>query len=267
MMDQREAKDFSAGQACQPNPKIKVRDLTIHYGKVLVLGNLSLDIQENEILSVIGPANSGKTSFLRSLNRLNDFDPNIRMSGSILLDGRDIYKDIEAEGLRKRVGMIFALPIPLPLSIHDNITYGPRLAGAHDKSVLGRLVEDSLKAAYLWDEVKDRLRSSALKLSGGQQQRLCIARTLALKPEVILFDEPCSGLDPISTAKVEESMMELKKNHTIVLVTNNTKQAARVGTRTAFFLMGELVEIGPTEKIFTSPDDSRTNDYIIGRFG
>ena len=267
MTDQRKAADSSAGQRGHLDSKIEVRDLSIHYGKVRVLDNLSLDIQKNEILSVIGPANSGKTSFLRSLNRLNDFEPNIRMSGSILLDGMDIYKDLDAEGLRKRVGMIFALPNPLPRSIHDNITYGPRLAGAHEKSVLDQLVEDSLKAAYLWDEVKDRLRSSALKLSGGQQQRLCIARTLALKPEVILFDEPCSGLDPISTAKVEDSMMELKKNHTIVLVTNNTKQAARVGTRTAFFLMGELVEIGPTEKIFTSPDDSRTNDYIIGRFG
>ena len=267
MTDRSEAVNSSAGQAGQPVLKIEVRDLAIHFGKVRVLDNLSLDIQKNEILSVIGPANSGKTSFLRSLNRLNDFELNFRISGSILLDGRNIYKDFDAESLRKRVGMIFALPIPLPRSIHDNITYGPRLAGAHEKKALDELVEDRLKAAYLWDEVKDRLRSSALKLSGGQQQRLCIARTLALKPEVILFDEPCSGLDPISTAKVEESMMELKKIHTIVLVTNNTKQAARVGTRTAFFLMGELVEIGPTEKIFTSPDDSRTNDYIIGRFG
>jgi phosphate transport system ATP-binding protein len=163
--------------------------------------------------------------------------------------------------------MIFALPIPLPLSIHDNITYGPRLAGIHDKRRLDRIVEESLKAAYLWDEVKDRLRSSALKLSGGQQQRLCIARTLALKPDVILFDEPCSGLDPISTAKVEDSMMELRRSHTIVLVTNNTKQAARVGMRTAFFLTGELVEIDSTDRIFTAPSDSRTNDYIIGRFG
>jgi len=267
MTEQRETVYSSAIKTDPPQPKIMVRDLTIRYGKVRVLDNLSLDIQKNEILSVIGPANSGKTSFLRSLNRLNDFEPNFRMSGSIFLDGKDIYKDFEGEALRKRVGMIFALPIPLPKSIHDNITYGPRLAGAHEKKALDELVEDSLKAAYLWDEVKDRLRSSALKLSGGQQQRLCIARTLALKPEVILFDEPCSGLDPISTAKVEDSMMELKKNHTIVLITNNTKQAARVGTRTAFFLMGELVEIGPTEKIFTSPDDSRTNDYIIGRFG
>jgi phosphate transport system ATP-binding protein len=163
--------------------------------------------------------------------------------------------------------MIFALPIPLPMSIHDNIVYGPKMAGTRDKKALSATVEKSLRAAYLWDEVKDRLRSSALKLSGGQQQRLCIARTLALEPDVILFDEPCSGLDPISTAKVEESMSELKKNHSIVLVTNNTKQAARVGTRTAFFLMGELIEIDDTEKIFTAPKDQRTNDYIVGRFG
>lgn len=247
--------------------KIKVRSLTIHYGKCRALTGLSLDIRANEILTVIGPSNSGKTSFLRSLNRLNDFEPNMRMSGSILLDDKDIYKDVDVEILRKRVGMIFALPIPLPRSIHDNITYGPRMAGLQNKSALDRIVEESLKAAYLWEEVKDRLRSSALKLSGGQQQRLCIARTLALQPEVILFDEPCSGLDPISTAKVEGSMMELKKKHTIVLVTNNTKQAARVGTRTAFFLMGELVEINDTDKIFTAPDDARTNDYIIGKFG
>jgi len=247
--------------------KIEVKNLTIHFGQVRALHDLSLDIRPNEILSVIGPANSGKTSFLRSLNRLNDFEPHIRISGSIRLDDKDIRTDIEAEDLRKRVGMIFALPIPLPRSIYDNITYGPRLAGLRDRTTLDRIVEESLRAAFLWDEVKDRLRSSAQKLSGGQQQRLCIARTLALRPEVILFDEPCSGLDPISTAKVEESMLELRKDQTIVLVTNNTKQAARVGTRTAFFLMGELVEIDATEKIFTAPRDPRTNDYIVGRFG
>lgn len=247
--------------------KIKVRDVSIQYGKVRALKNLTLDVFKNEILSVIGPANSGKTSFLRSLNRLNDFEQSFRMSGSIFLDDKDIYQDIDPEDLRKRVGMIFALPIPLPRSIYDNVAYGPWLAGIHKKKPLDQLVEESLKAAYLWDEVKDRLQSSALKLSGGQQQRLCIARTLALEPEVILFDEPCSGLDPISTAKVEDSMVELKRNHTLVLVTNNTKQAARVATRTAFFLMGELVEIDATEKIFTAPRDPRTNDYIIGRFG
>jgi phosphate transport system ATP-binding protein len=247
--------------------KFKVKDLTILYGKIRALNKLTMDIHKNEILSIIGPANSGKTSFLRALNRLNDLEPRVRMTGSILLDGKDIYRDMEAEDLRKKVGMIFALPIPLPLSIYDNVVYGPKMAGVRDKKVFNQTVEESLKSAYLWDEVKDRLKSSALKLSGGQQQRLCIARTLALKPDVILYDEPCSGLDPISTAKVEESMAELKKDHAIVLVTNNTKQAARVGTRTAFFLMGELIEIGTTEKVFTAPEDVRTNDYIIGKFG
>jgi phosphate transport system ATP-binding protein len=248
-------------------PKIAVHDLSIRYGKESALTGVSLDIQSHEILSIIGPSNSGKTSFLRALNRLNDLDPNWKTSGRILLDGRDIRRDIPVEELRKRIGMIFALPIPLPLTIFENVVYGPRMAGIKRAAALDRIAEGSLKAAYLWDEVKDRLKSPARKLSGGQQQRLCIARTLALKPDVILFDEPCSGLDPISTAKVEESMMELRKSHTIVLVTNNTKQAARVGTRTAFFLMGEMVEVGPTDRIFTSPADKRTEDYIVGRFG
>lgn len=251
----------------QAEVKFQIRDLDVYYGKVLALKSLSIDIYSNEILSVIGPANSGKTSFLRSLNRLNDIEPNCRTTGTVLLDGKDIYRSINPEDLRKRVGMIFALPIPLPRSVYDNVAYGPRMAGIRSRKTLDALVEDSLRAAYLWDEVKDRLHTSALKLSGGQQQRLCIARSLALKPEVILFDEPCSGLDPISTGKVEESMVELKKDHTLVLVTNNTKQAARVGTRTAFFLMGELVEVDSTEKMFTSPVDRRTEDYIIGRFG
>ena len=246
---------------------VSILVLNVRWGCEPVLRGLSLEIAPNELLSIIGPANSGKTTFLRSLNRLNDLDPAFTKTGSILLDGRDIDREIGIEDLRKRVGMIFALPIPLPLSIYDNVTYGPRLAGVRGKDALDRIVETSLKAAYLWDEVKDRLRSSGQKLSGGQQQRLCIARTLALEPDVILFDEPCSGLDPISTAKVEDSMMELRKSRTVVLVTNNTKQAARVGTRTAFFLMGEMVEAGPTERIFTSPADKRTEDYIVGRFG
>ncbi len=246
---------------------MSIRDLNVRWAGEPVLRGLSLDIVPNEILSIIGPANSGKTTFLRSLNRLNDLDPGFRKTGTILLDGRDIDREFGIEDLRKRVGMIFALPIPLPISIYDNVTYGPRLAGVRGKAALDRIVEDSLRAAYLWDEVKDRLRSSGQKLSGGQQQRLCIARTLALQPDVILFDEPCSGLDPISTAKVEDSMMELRKSHTVVLVTNNTKQAARVGTRTAFFLMGEMVEVGPTGALFTSPADKRTEDYIVGRFG
>ena len=246
---------------------ISIRDLNIRWGGESVLRGLSLDIVPNELLSIIGPSNSGKTTFLRSLNRLNDLDPGISKTGRILLDGRDIDREIGIEELRKRIGMIFALPIPLPISVYDNVTYGPRLAGVRKKDTLDRIVEDSLKAAFLWDEVRDRLKSSAQKLSGGQQQRLCIARTLALEPDVILFDEPCSGLDPISTAKVEDSMLELRKRHTIVLVTNNTKQAARVGTRTAFFLMGEMVEVGPTGLIFTSPADKRTEDYVVGRFG
>jgi len=246
---------------------MSVRDLSVRWAGETVLRGLSLEIVPNEILSIIGPANSGKTTFLRSLNRLNDLDPGFRKTGTILLDGRDIDREFGIEDLRKRVGMIFALPIPLPISIFDNVTYGPRLAGVRGKAALDRIVEESLRAAYLWDEVKDRLRSSGQKLSGGQQQRLCIARTLALQPDVILFDEPCSGLDPISTAKVEDSMMELRKSHTVVLVTNNTKQAARVGTRTAFFMMGEMVEVGPTDGIFTSPADKRTEDYIVGRFG
>lgn len=247
--------------------KISVKELDIKFGEVHALKNVSIDILSNEILSIIGPSNSGKTTFLRSLNRLNDLEDRIKINGSILLDGKNIHSGISAEDLRKRVGMIFALPIPLPISIYENVSYGPRMAGIKDKKELSRIVEHSLRKSFLWDEVKDRLDTSGLKLSGGQQQRLCISRTLALDPDVILFDEPCSGLDPISTAKVEESMMELKKTKTIVLVTNNTKQAARVGTRTAFFFMGELIEINTTDMIFTAPKDKRTNDYITGRFG
>jgi phosphate transport system ATP-binding protein len=247
--------------------RFEVRDLAVAYGKVQGLKGLNLDIYENEILSIIGPSNSGKTSFLRTLNRMNDLEPQARTTGTVRFDGGDIFRDMSPEALRKRVGMIFALPLPLPLSIYDNVVYGPRMSGVRAKADLDGLVESSLRAAYLWEEVKDRLGCSGQKLSGGQQQRLCIARTLALKPDVILFDEPCSGLDPISTARVEESMTELKKDHTIVLVTNNTKQAARVGTRTAFFLMGDMVEIGPTEMIFTAPKNPRTEDYIVGRFG
>lgn len=246
--------------------KISIEDLNIWFGLVYSLKSLSLEIQANEILSVIGPSNSGKTTFLRMLNRLNELHSNFRMSGSVKLDNADITK-LDIELVRKRIGMVFALPLPLPLSIFDNVAYGVRMYGQNNKTQLKMIVEQSLKRAYIWDEVKDRLTESAFKLSGGQQQRLCIARTLAVEPEVILFDEPCSGLDPISTAKVEEAMMELKKEYTIVLVTNNVKQAARVGDRTAFFLSGELIELDKTEKIFTAPNDNRTNDYIIGKFG
>jgi phosphate transport system ATP-binding protein len=247
--------------------KIVVKDLSIDYGGVPALKDVNFSVKEKEILSVIGPANSGKTSFLRAINRLNDLDPACRMTGSIKLNGKDVQKEMDAEEVRKKVTMVFALPLPLPMSIFDNIAYGPRRHGMKDKKKLIEIVEKTLKAAFLWDEVKDRLSSSAMKLSGGQQQRLCIARTLAVEPEVILYDEPCSGLDPISTAKVEEAMFELKARYTQILVTNNVKQAARVGDRTAFFLMGELVEIDETGKVFTAPRDQRTQDYITGRFG
>jgi phosphate transport system ATP-binding protein len=247
--------------------KIIVKELSIDYGGAPALRDVNFSVKDKEILSVIGPANSGKTSFLRAVNRLNDLDLSCKMTGSIKLNGKDIHKEMDAEEVRKKVTMVFALPLPLPMSIFDNIAYGPRRHGVKDKRKLDEIVEKTLKAAFLWDEVKDRLSSSGMKLSGGQQQRLCIARTLAVEPEVILYDEPCSGLDPISTAKVEEAMFELKARYTQILVTNNVKQAARVGDRTAFFLMGELVEIDKTGKIFTAPSDQRTQDYITGRFG
>jgi len=246
--------------------KIAVKELNIWFGKALALNNLNLEIQANEILGVIGPANSGKTSFLRQLNRLNELELNFRMSGEALLDDKNIQQ-IKPEVLRKRVGMIFALPQALPMSIYDNVTYGPRMHGINNKQELDRIVEESLKASFLWDEAKDRLKESAAKLSGGQQQRLCISRTLAVRPEVILFDEPCSGLDPISTAKVEESMLKLKEKYTIVLVTNNTKQAARVSDRVAFFLTGRMIEIDKTHRIFTAPRERKTEEYIQGKFG
>jgi phosphate transport system ATP-binding protein len=240
--------------------------LSLFYKGTCALKDLTLDIRHNEIFSIIGPANSGKSSFLQSLNRLNDLNEAFTKTGTITLDGEDVDA-IDVEDLRARVGIVFALPFPLPMSIADNITYGPRMHGIRNKVELDRIVEQSLRDAVLWDEVKDRLDSQAMNLSGGQQQRLCIARVLAGKPEVILFDEPTSGLDPISTARVEETMMILKDRFTIVLVTNNVAQAARVGTRTAFFLMGELVELDETKKIFTAPSDTRTDEYVTGKFG
>lgn len=243
-----------------------VKNLSVWFGSVQALKNVSLDINSHEILSVIGPSNSGKTSFLRMLNRLNSLNPNFKIEGDVFFD-KDNIRTINVEELRRRVGMVFALPLPLPLSIFDNVAYGMRMQGSKSLKSLSKNVETALQEAYLWDEVKDRLHESAFKLSGGQQQRLCIARTLAVKPEVVLFDEPCSGLDPISTAKVEDAMIKLKQTYTIVLVTNNVKQAARVGDKTAFFLSGELIELDKTEKIFTAPHDNRTDDYIRGRFG
>lgn len=246
--------------------KLHIKDLNIWFGSIQALKSVNMEIYANEILSVIGPANSGKTTFLRTLNRLNELQENFRMQGRVGLEEEDILK-IEVELLRKKIGMVFALPTPLPLSIFDNIAYGLRMHGINDKKKLEAGVQQALKQAYLWDEVKDRLYDSAYELSGGQQQRLCIARALVVEPEVILFDEPCSGLDPVSTAKVEEAMLKLKNNYTIILVTNNVKQAARVGDRTAFFLSGELIEIDKTEMLFTAPKDLRTDDYIRGRFG
>jgi len=246
--------------------KFNIKDLNIWFGNLHSLRQVSLEVRKNEILSVIGPSNSGKTTFLRMLDRLNDLQPNFRMSGEIQFDDQDIRK-INLELLRRKVGMVFALPLPLPLSIFDNVAYGVRLHAKTGKNSLAQKVEESLRQAHLWDEVKDRLNESAFKLSGGQQQRLCIARTLAVEPEVVLFDEPCSGLDPISTAKVEDAMLRLKQSYTVVLVTNNVKQAARVGDRTAFFLGGELIELDSTDKIFTAPRDKRTDGYIRGKFG
>ena len=246
--------------------KISIQDLTIHFGNVTALKNFNLNIYNNEIFTIIGPANSGKSSMLQSLNRLNDLNIAYRKSGLIMLDGKNI-DELDVESLRKRISIVFALPFPLPLSIYDNIAYGPRMHGIKNKSKLEEIVEKGLREAYLWDEVKDRLHTPAMNLSGGQQQRLCIARILAVEPEVIMFDEPTSGLDPISTARVEETMRVLKERYTIILVTNNVAQAARVGDRTAFLLMGELVELAETKHLFTMASDKRTDDYITGKFG
>lgn len=239
--------------------------MNLFYEEIHALKNVNLDVYPNEILGIIGPANSGKSSLLRAINRLCEID-NARVSGEILFDGKSIYS-MGVNDLRRRVGFIFATPVVLPGSIYKNITYGPKMHNKFKKKELDEIVYFSLTAAGLWDEVKDRLWDSASCLSGGQQQRLCIARTLALRPEVIMMDEPCSGLDPISTSRIEETMLKLRNDYTFILVTNNTKQAARVSTRVAFFLSGELVEVDRTEKIFTAPSDKRTNDYIIGRFG
>jgi len=228
--------------------------------------NLDIEVLRNEILGVIGPANSGKTTFLRAINRMNDLNVNYRQEGTIVFDGTDT-RTISETLLRKRIGIIFSLPQVLPVTIYQNVAYGPKVHGTTARSVVDGIVEDALKKAYLWDEVKDRLHMPAPKLSGGQQQRLCIARTLAVGADVILYDEPCSGLDPISTAKVEDAMRQLKADYTQILVTNNTKQAARVSERCAFFLMGELVELSNTDALFTHPRDKRTDDYVSGRFG
>lgn len=248
--------------------KILVRGFSASFGGAPVLKGLNLDIRPRERLAIIGPASSGKTTFLRCLNRLNDLDDGFTHTGQIRLDGQDIYSpDMDVAELRRRVGMVYAVPVPLPWSIYDNLTYGLKLAGIRNRETRNERIETALRDMVLWDEVKDRLKQPACNLSGGQQQRLCLARVLALDPEVLILDEPCSGLDPISTGKIEDALVELKEKHSIVLVTNNTKQAARASDRTAFFLMGELVEIGPTPQVFTRPDEQRTNDYLVGQFG
>ena len=249
-------------------PVISAKNLNLWYGDFKALKSISLDVGEKEITALIGPSGCGKSTFLKTLNRMNDLVPNVRIEGDVRLRGEDIFsKEMQLTDLRRRVGMVFQKANPFPMSIYDNITYGPKLHGVHNKAELDELVESSLRGAALWDEVKDRLRKSALGLSGGQQQRLCIARALAVEPEVLLMDEPTSALDPISTSRIEELAMELKKDYTIVMVTHNMQQAARISDKTAFFLLGDMVEFGPTEKIFSMPQDRRTEDYITGRFG
>ncbi len=248
--------------------KILVEDLHLYYGENHALKGVNMDIKGNAITAFIGPSGCGKSTFLKTLNRMNDLVDNVRITGTVKLDGEDIYgKNIDTTILRKKVGMVFQQPNPFPMSIYDNIAYGPRVHGIKDKKSLDRIVEDSLRGAAIWDEVKDRLKKSALGLSGGQQQRICIARALAVEPEVLLMDEPTSALDPISTTKIEDLMEELKKKYTVVVVTHNMQQAARVSDYTAFFLVGEMVEYGETNAIFKFPQDKRTEDYITGRFG
>ncbi|MDR2532377.1 MAG: phosphate ABC transporter ATP-binding protein [Oscillospiraceae bacterium] len=248
--------------------KIVINDLNFYYNQKQAINNLNMSIPANEIFSVIGPANSGITTLLRTLNRLCDLTPGIRIEGEIQLDNQSIYApEVSVTELRRRVGIVFDVPTPLPMSIFDNIAYGPRLARKKNKKALAETVELALRQAALWEEVKDRLKIQAMSLSGGQQQRLCLARVLALEPEVILLDRPCSGLDPISTAKIEESLTELKKQFTIIISPHNTQQAARISDRVAFMLMGNLIEEGANMEVFSSPKDRRTSDYITGRFG
>ena len=245
----------------------QVRHLYLYYVEHKALQIQNVDIESKKVTALIGPSGCGKSTFLRTLNRMNDLIDNVKITGEINIGGKNIYKDIDEIDLRKKVGMVFQKPNPFPMSIYDNVAYGPRLHGVKDKKTLDGIVEKSLKGAALWDEVKDRLKKSALGLSGGQQQRLCIARTIAVSPEIILMDEPTSALDPISTIKMEELMYELKKKYTVVIVTHNMQQAGRIADKTAFFLSGEVVEYGDTSDIFYKPRDKRTEDYITGRFG
>lgn len=247
--------------------KFNISDLNLYYGSMQALKDINLILNEKEISAFIGPSGCGKSTLLKTLNRMNDLVEDCKISGSVLLDGEDIFKNMDVSLLRKKVGMVFQKPNPFPMSIYDNIAFGPRTHGIKSKVRLDQIVEESLRKAAIWDELKDRLKKSALGLSGGQQQRLCIARALAVAPEVLLMDEPTSALDPISTSKIEDLVLELKQNYTIIIVTHNMQQAARISDKTAFFLLGEIVESGDTEKIFSVPQDQRTEDYITGRFG
>ena len=244
-----------------------MENLNLFYGQFHALKDITLDIREHEITALIGPSGCGKSTFLKTLNRMNDLEKGVRIEGSVTLDGADIFKDMDAIELRKRVGMVFQQPNPFPKTVYENVAYGPRINGIHSKAKLDEIVERSLRQAAIWDELKDRLYKSALGLSGGQQQRLCIARTLAVEPEIILMDEPTSALDPISTSKIEELALQLKKDYTIVIVTHNMQQATRISDRTAFFLLGELIEYNDTETLFSNPENKKTEDYITGRFG
>jgi phosphate transport system ATP-binding protein len=264
----RSAPRETSGNGPGPGSKFIIQNLNFFYGTTQALKDVNLQIGEREILALIGPSGCGKSTFLRTLNRMNELIPGARTRGQVLLDGENIYtRGTDVVDLRRRVGMVFQRPNPFPKSIYDNVAYGPRMHGARRRSDLDAMVEESLKSAALWDEVRDELRKSALDLSGGQQQRLCIARALAVKPEVLLLDEPCSALDPISTFRIEELMVELCHRYTLVLVTHNMYQASRVSQRTGFFLNGELIEVGKTDEIFERPGDHRTDDYIRGRFG
>ena len=248
--------------------KMSVKDLDLYYGQKQALKNINMDIHSNAITALIGPSGCGKSTFLKTLNRMNDLIDNVRITGQVTLDGEDIFdRNMDVTMLRKRVGMVFQQPNPFPMSVYDNIAYGPRVHGIKNKAKLDEIVEESLRGAAIWDEVKDNLKKSALRLSGGQQQRICIARALATKAEVILMDEPTSALDPISTTKIEDLMEELKRQYTVVVVTHNMQQAVRVSDYTAFFLVGDMVEYGETKELFTYPKDKRTEDYITGRFG
>ena len=247
--------------------KFSVKGLDLYYGDFHALKDVNLDINAKEITAFIGPSGCGKSTFLKTLNRMNDLVEGCKITGDVRLDGENIYSGMDVSQLRKRVGMVFQKPNPFPMSIYDNIAYGPRTHGIHNKAKLNEIVETSLRQAAIWDEVKDRLNKSALGMSGGQQQRLCIARALAVEPEVLLMDEPTSALDPISTSKIEDLVIELKKDYTIIMVTHNMQQATRVSDKTVFFLLGEIIESGDTEKLFSVPTDKRTEDYITGRFG